>query len=71
MTADYDALARDDLARVLTMLGHLDAALSTAEASMRAAGREEEVRAMYALDGVVRGFKDDVSGMLDEWEAGE
>ena len=69
MTADYDALAKDDLARVLSMLGHLDAALVTAGSSMKMAGREDAVKAMYALRNVVQGFEDDVAGMLGEWEA--
>ena len=69
MTADYDALAKDDLARVLAVFEHLDLAIVTAEASMKKAGREDAAKAMYALSGVVRGFMDDVSGMLGEWEA--
>ena len=68
MTVDYDALAKDDLARVLSMLGHLDAALVTAGSSMRTAGREDAAEAMCAMRGVVQELVGDVAGMLGEWE---
>lgn len=70
MTPDMDALAYDDVVRVWTVLGHLTLAVRTAEADAGQCGRDDLVKAMCAMRGVMEGFRDDVAGILGEWEAG-
>lgn len=68
MTPDMDALTYDDVVRVGTVLEHLILAIRTVEVDAGQCGREELVKAMFAMRGVMEGFRDDVAGIIGEWD---
>ena len=69
MTPDMDALTYDDVVRVRTAVEHLILAIRTVEVDAGQCGREGLAKAMFAVRGLMEGFRDDVAGIIGEWDA--